>query len=48
MEIMARTAEEVRLHGGCEKIMDWIIEHEDYWIIGRALALMESLGYVPS
>lgn len=45
MEIMARAAEQVRLRGGCEKIVDWVIERPEYQVVGSVLMLIELVGF---
>lgn len=45
IELMERTAEKVRANGGFELILDWVIEHRDFHIVGQVLFLMERAGF---
>lgn len=43
--LMERIAAEVRSKGGFEPILDWVIDHEEFFIVGQVLALIEMAGY---
>lgn len=45
INLMERTCKQLRSRGGAEKVVDWMLDHEEFSIVGRVIALMEQMGF---
>jgi hypothetical protein len=45
MDLLAITSRKIRLNGGYERIMNWVFDHQEFWVVGYVLTLITFIGF---